>query len=451
MALSGLVFNVDLDPKEKKHVTDLITANGGIVSYLASSQVTHLVTSSENIAKNGFKIQSAKKYKSQVVTVDHLHDIIADYVPPLVTETEKVTQGTLTVFKPSSSSSLPVVITLLPKEGTIGSTFKVSVIGENFKPTSELRIKFGNFICQEIEFHCSSAVIATVHAQGLTPGEVHVAASNNSGKDWGNSFKFNFLEGEDTGVQSWHRQELQSLRNKIFQLQTDLLDIQRIEFNLSNKFEEANTQPFRPALTNSLFVQNVTQVAQVKVDKKEVLQIKEKMKKQQVVGPSDDASREARIFISSPFKDMNEERDLMVKRIIPKLRKLCMERDIVLSCVDLRWGVTEAQTQGAATLLMCLREIERSNIFIGLYGERYGWCLSENSYRKPTAQDELLLRTFGLAAKEFPWINQYKDRSVTEIEMRMVFENHSKEKQKAAWFYLRDPYYVESVSSDKKK
>uniref|UniRef100_A0A6B2KWC3 NACHT domain-containing protein n=1 Tax=Arcella intermedia TaxID=1963864 RepID=A0A6B2KWC3_9EUKA len=148
---------------------------------------------------------------------------------------------------------------------------------------------------------------------------------------------------------------------------------------------------------------------------------------------------------------MNEERDLVVKRIIPKLRRLCLERDIVLSCVDLRWGVTEAQTQGAATLLMCLREIEKCNIFIGLYGERYGWCLTENSYRKPTQQDELLVRTFALAAKEFPWVNQYKDRSVTEVEMRMVFQKHSRDPNKNGSFYFRDPYYVESVNASQRQ
>lgn len=85
---------------------------------------------------------------------------------------------------------------------------------------------------------------------------------------------------------------------------------------------------------------------------------------------------------------MNDERDLIVKRIIPLLRKMCLERDIVLTCVDLRWygiyldllvvsinfrrGVTESQSQQAATLLMVLREIEKSDIFLGCIGERYG-------------------------------------------------------------------------------
>ena len=104
-----------------------------------------------------------------------------------------------------------------------------------------------------------------------------------------------------------------------------------------------------------------------------------------------------------------------------------------LNILDLRWGVTSSQNEQAATLLMCLREIERCNLFLGCYGERYGWCLSQTRYshysqrshifpshRNPTNNDELLKRTIDVAAKEFPWIENYRDRSVTEIEMRMV-------------------------------
>jgi hypothetical protein len=36
-------------------------------------------------------------------------------------------------------------------------------------------------------------------------------------------------------------------------------------------------------------------------------------------------------------RDMQEERDIVVKRVIPKLRKICLERDVSFSYVDLRW------------------------------------------------------------------------------------------------------------------
>jgi hypothetical protein len=50
--------------------------------------------------------------------------------------------------------------------------------------------------------------------------------------------------------------------------------------------------------------------------------------------------REIRIFLSSPFRDMQLERDWFVKWVAPKLKKLCAERSVALTFVDLRWGVT---------------------------------------------------------------------------------------------------------------
>lgn len=61
-------------------------------------------------------------------------------------------------------------------------------------------------------------------------------------------------------------------------------------------------------------------------------------------------------------------------------------------------------------------------------------------------EDELLKRTMEIAAAKFPWVNQYKDRSVTEIEMRMILDKKYGGQTKAAWFYLRDPYYAETLS-----
>ena len=38
--------------------------------------------------------------------------------------------------------------------------------------------------------------------------------------------------------------------------------------------------------------------------------------------------RVVRVFISSTFRDMFEEREILVKRIFPQLRKLCEEREV---------------------------------------------------------------------------------------------------------------------------
>jgi hypothetical protein len=48
--------------------------------------------------------------------------------------------------------------------------------------------------------------------------------------------------------------------------------------------------------------------------------------------------RVVRVFISSTFRDMFRERDILVKRIFPQLRKLYEDRFVTWGEVDLRWG-----------------------------------------------------------------------------------------------------------------
>ena len=52
-------------------------------------------------------------------------------------------------------------------------------------------------------------------------------------------------------------------------------------------------------------------------------------------------SRTVRIFLSSTFLDFAEERDLLVRKVFPELRRKCWERQVELVDVDLRWGITE--------------------------------------------------------------------------------------------------------------
>lgn len=46
--------------------------------------------------------------------------------------------------------------------------------------------------------------------------------------------------------------------------------------------------------------------------------------------------RVVRVFVSSTFRDMHAERDELIKRAFPQLRKLCDERRVTWSEVDLR-------------------------------------------------------------------------------------------------------------------
>ena len=41
-------------------------------------------------------------------------------------------------------------------------------------------------------------------------------------------------------------------------------------------------------------------------------------------------SRVIRVFLSSTFRDFGEERDLLVRKVFPELKRLCRERQVEL-------------------------------------------------------------------------------------------------------------------------
>jgi len=87
-----------------------------------------------------------------------------------------------------------------------------------------------------------------------------------------------------------------------------------------------------------------------------------------------------RIFISSTFSDLKEERNALQERVFPRLRDLCMAHGFRFQAIDLRWGVSEEASLDQQTVRICLEEIARCQKtalkpnFIVLLGDRYGWC-----------------------------------------------------------------------------
>lgn len=142
-----------------------------------------------------------------------------------------------------------------------------------------------------------------------------------------------------------------------------------------------------------------------------------------------------RVFISSTFRDMQEEREVLTKQIFPQLRKLCEERGITWSEVDLRWGITEEQKAEGKVLPLCLAEICRCRpYFIGILGERYGWV-----------PDQIP----GDLMNQEPWLEEHLERSVTELEILYGVLNNP-EMANHAYFYLRDPAYVDFLPEDER-
>ena len=76
-----------------------------------------------------------------------------------------------------------------------------------------------------------------------------------------------------------------------------------------------------------------------------------------------------RIFFSSPFNGMGEERESLTKLYWPQIQSLSNSKGIQFVPVDMRWGITTEQSSSAQTVNICLREIDRSDMFVGFFGQ----------------------------------------------------------------------------------
>ena len=146
-------------------------------------------------------------------------------------------------------------------------------------------------------------------------------------------------------------------------------------------------------------------------------------------------SRLVRVFISSTFRDFIQERDELVKKVFPELRRRCKERFVELLEVDLRWGITEEQAKGGETLRICLEEIDRCRpsapvFFVGLLGERYGWIPPKEFFTKEVLKDPNL-----------GWVKEHiEGKSVTELEILHGVLRNEAMRDKAFFYFRNDGY-----------
>ena len=151
---------------------------------------------------------------------------------------------------------------------------------------------------------------------------------------------------------------------------------------------------------------------------------------------SQNKDRVVRVFVSSTFRDMVDDRNELMSHVWPALRKVCHARGVEFVEVDLRWGITEEQSQRKETLRHCLAEIKRCRpYFIGLLGERYGWVPGKEAYSQALLDEE-------------DWLtSEVAKRSITELEILHGVLNDP-DMAGRSFFYLRDPKYLHAQGSD---
>lgn len=144
-------------------------------------------------------------------------------------------------------------------------------------------------------------------------------------------------------------------------------------------------------------------------------------------------TRHIRVFISSTFIGMEKERSHLMTKVFPRIIQLAKSHNVVVTPIDLRWGITEEASKKGETAKICLHEIENSEpYFIGILGRRYGW--------QPT-KTELSVdpKTFD----NYPWLIKDTEAGLSMTEIEMQFGALRKYKKDVNAYF-----YIHSSSSD---
>ena len=151
--------------------------------------------------------------------------------------------------------------------------------------------------------------------------------------------------------------------------------------------------------------------------------------------------RRYNIFLSSTFKDMDYERDVIKFRIIPALNRRFRDRRVELQAIDLRLGVNTANLSEAESerkvLSVCTSCIDSARpFFIGLIGRRYGWIPPVERWKEFLA---------GLDEEERELLADAAGCSVTEMEILYGALSQGSFDTSHVLFYLRDDASYEGL------
>jgi len=205
----------------------------------------------------------------------------------------------------------------------------------------------------------------------------------------------------------------------------------------------------------------------LEASEKVVASLKRELMRQHVIPweDDDDGSRlpgqwvNVRLFLSSSFVDTQAERDMIVKRVLPKLNFDLQEFFIRVTAVDLRWGVLSHEAENCKAIQKtCLNELDRCieasptsphpcpgyPFFVCLRTARCGWV--QDAYNKPEDFEN---------PERFDWITRLDHRemklSITELEIYhgCLGRRENNNSHKRAFFYFRkDEEFISKVDPD---
>ena len=153
------------------------------------------------------------------------------------------------------------------------------------------------------------------------------------------------------------------------------------------------------------------------------------------------------IFISSTFRDMDCERDMIRFNVIPQLNNHYHQRRVQFQAIDLRVGINTAdidENQRENYVLdICMNKIDQSRpFFVGLLGERYGWI--PDTERWKIVVDKL-------SDQNRPLLKGSQGCSVTELEILYGAIGEDGKYLNHSIFMMRKPNSYELMPNDKKK
>ena len=149
------------------------------------------------------------------------------------------------------------------------------------------------------------------------------------------------------------------------------------------------------------------------------------------------SNRVIRVFISSTFQDMQDERNELMKKTFPILQRKAAERDVTLTELDLRWGITPQESKSGKVVDICLREIENSYpFFIGIIGNRYGWIPAPKDLERSTCE-------------RFSQVSRYLERRLSVTEMEMQFGVLERAEDMHAYFFIKEPIIPDEEEPEK--